>query len=159
MNTDNDLVNLLKNFEHKGWAPSKPASEQEITSIETKLNLQFSESYRKLLLYSNGGELRIKEAFINLFDTCYLNELNPDPVWSIGLPDMVFFGDDQAGYLYYFDPHNNLKHGSWSVYGVSMGSANFRRSMYLAKNINCLFEKLLRGEDVLNRPYISDEKI
>ncbi|MEQ8465109.1 SMI1/KNR4 family protein [Coleofasciculus sp. E1-EBD-02] len=157
MNNDNVLVNLLMPYENQGWTPARPTSEEAIVAVENKLQLNFPDLYRKLLLYSDGGELEIGEAFINLFDSDYLRELNPHPVWSTGLPGMVFFGDDQGDYLYYFDPKNRLGHGNWAVYGVSMGSCSVERSMYLAQDITHLFRRILNGEDVLSDSYLKDE--
>lgn len=157
MTNANDLITLLRSHESKAWTPARPASEESIGAAEQALNLKFPEAYRQLLLYSDGGELEMEEAFISLFDLDYLLELNPHPVWSPGLPGMIFFANDQGDYLYYFDPENSLGRGSWAVYGVEMGSSNFERSMYLAKDITHLIARILNGDDVLNSTYLKDE--
>jgi hypothetical protein len=156
MNRTPNLISLLKEHQHKLWTPARPSNKEDIVKVEKKLNVQFPEDYKQFLLYSEGGELENDDTFIDFYDLYYLDELNPHPVWSLGLPEMIFFASDQGDYICYFDPNNRLCKGHWYIYGVEMGMSNFDYSIPLAENIYDLFQRVFNGEDIFSGSYLKN---
>lgn len=157
-----NLLSLLQGYEGRGWDRNSSATEEQIMEAERALNIQFSTEYRQFLAYSDGGEIAIHENKSD-FGFFYLEELvqlNPHPIWSKRLPDKVlFFATDNGEYAFYFDTENKIGRGEWAVYCIEMGYSSIENSIYLGENLTHFIERVLRGENVLDAPYLKDEGI
>ena len=92
-----------------------------------------------------------------LFNLYEFESFNPDPVWSSGLPGMIFFGNDCGNGVFYFDPENYLGKGHWAVYSVGMGSCSFEYSRYEAASFSHLIQRALKREDLREGPWLQDD--
>jgi cell wall assembly regulator SMI1 len=145
-----EVVSILTANERNGWEKSiLSATEEDLKKLEDKLKVQFPQSYRNFLLYSNGGELEGSQSLVLFYETDMILKLNPHPVWSQVWHDMIFFGDDQGGYVYFFDPKNLLEHGHWAIYGGSMSAPNTDYAIFIASDITQFVTRILADEDVL----------
>ncbi len=145
-----DVVSILTANEGKGWDKGiVPIKKEDITKLEQRLSVQFPQSYRDFILYSDGGELNGEESYILFYPLDMMEKLNPHDVWSIVWHDMVFFGDDSGGYIYFFDPDNLLGHGHWAIYGGYMGAHNTDYAIFIASDIAGFVTRILAGDYVL----------
>jgi hypothetical protein len=154
MQVDDQLVNLLRTHEGILWKPTTPATGGIILSVEKTTGFAFPNIYKKMFLYSNGGELVGVNASVYLFSLDELIKFNPDPVWSLQIPQMLILGVDIGDFIYYFDPDNLLQRGSWAVYIVEKGAVSFDYSRFIAPDIVHLCQRIINGDDIYGEQYL-----
>lgn len=149
------VADLLRAHDGAAWRPKLPATADAVSAVEGELGVTFEESYRELLLLSDGGVLAGNPERVLFTPTRDLVEFNHDPEWSTALPGMLLFGNDGGDYLYYFDPANRLKRGAWAVYWVEMGSVGVDDSVWLAPDLLRFLQRIVNGER-FGGPYLKD---
>jgi hypothetical protein len=155
MHDDDQLLDLVDMQEKKLWKRKSPATYEEIESVEQRLGLRLPDGYRKLFLYSNGGEFAGSRARVSLFSLKDLTEFNPDPVWSHRIPGMIIIGDDAGDFIFYCDPQDHLKRGAWAVFVVGKGAVSFAYSRYVAADAVHLCRRVINGDAILREPYLN----
>jgi hypothetical protein len=131
------------------WYPRAPASEEQVAAAEAPLGRRFPEDYRQLLRDTGGGSVYGDESRLVMFPVEHLARFNPDRERFPDLDRMVLFGDDQGGYVYFYDPEDRLGHGPWAIHAVPMGSPSPARAVFVARDLGHLVDRILAGEAVI----------
>ena len=143
------LAALLEPHRKTAWYPRGPVSEAEVAAAEATLGHRFPEDHRQLLREAGGGSVYGPESRLVMFPVHHLSRFNPDPERYPDLARMLIFGDDQGGYLYFYDPEDLLGHGAWAISAVPMSSPSRARAVPVARDLRHLVDRILAGEAVI----------
>lgn len=153
MESADSILELLRS--HEGaWEPDVPAMEAEIAGAEQTLGHAFPPSYRALL-GAGGGAVYGENGRVLFFPAKHLDQFTPEER-APELKGMLLFGDDEGDYFYYFDPENRLGRGAWAVYAVEKGTLDLDYSIFSARDLHHLIERILAGDAVAEGPFLKD---
>jgi hypothetical protein len=141
-----DLIKKLIKLPTQTFLRNEGADEQSIIEIEKAIDHKLPEDFRELLIHSDGGSIQGKHTTFNYEPSEYLIGHNLSEFFNQNIPDMFVIGDDGGGCIYFYDPLNILKNGSWSLYYASMGALTLNESIFLSKNLTDAINKILAGE-------------
>lgn len=84
------------------------ATDEQISSAETKMGVKFPEGYSQFLRRQNGGEGAIGESYAMLWDVSELASKNESYRSNEWAPGFLIFGSDGGGEAFGFDTRNPM---------------------------------------------------
>ena len=85
------------------WHPDPPATPDQISVAERVIGRRLPEDYRRLLLWSNGGEGQVGDLYFMLWPVQQLKDNNDAVGTTEFLPGVIAFGSDGGPNCYGFD--------------------------------------------------------
>ncbi len=124
------------------WHKNSGASIQDISTLESNLNIVFQNDYKSFIQWSNGGEGEIGVNYISLWKIEDIVALNDDyQIQKYLTKDYLAFGTDGGGICYGF----NIKEG-FSVFKCPLGDLDINEASIIAESFTNFFTKAIREE-------------
>ncbi|SRR5258705_6885650 len=94
-----DLIKTISS----DWSGESGATVNQLRQVETAFGFKLPDDYKKVMLWSNGGEGPIGSAYLSLWATQKIKKLNEDYQIRKYLPHMVAIGTDRGGKAFALD--------------------------------------------------------
>ncbi|GAA1032651.1 hypothetical protein GCM10009557_31840 [Virgisporangium ochraceum] len=148
-----ELNTLLERLGDR-WEPQEPGTDEAITECERQLGVVFPPDYRLLLSLSNAGTLTGERSIMNFLPVEELVAFNEDDEIRTSMPGVLAIADNGGGSFYYYDVHNRLGLGEWSLLLVEFGTLSFDYSRFVGATLIKMIEAIADGEDLERRPVV-----
>jgi len=146
------LVNRLKSIGSPRVISTTAADEKKLAAIERRFHVTLPDDLRAALEWSDGVAIHGDASKIQLYGVDDLEFANLDEGFLEDLPDMLVFGDDGDGSIYFYDPQNKLELGAYSVYMVKQGQLGFDHARHCGASVSVMVQAIVGGEDLSDIP-------
>ena len=152
MDNRSALVNRLKAIGSPRVISTEPADAKKLTAIERRFHVAIPADLRAALEWSDGIAIHGDASKIQLYGVDDLEFANLDEGFLEDLPDMLVFGDDGDGSIYFYDPQNKLELGAYSVYMVKQDQLGFDQARHCGDSVTVMVHAIVGGEDLSDIP-------
>lgn len=151
------LINTNPDAEFEPGVADTKYSAEQIRLIETKFGIQLPEDFK--IIYSEFGAFSIyRNAEFLGFSA---NEILGEQLCSLegefsNLTGTLPIGTAPDGSFYFYDTKDVVGFGKFSVFLVDPGNPSWQYAQHVSHNVVELIEKIIRGENIEEYPYLSD---
>lgn len=139
---DTMLCGVFLSMTKVRWYKNSGAGIQDISTVESSLDILFPNDYKVFTEWSNGGEGEIGENYISLWKIEDMKVLNDEyQIQKYLTKDYLAFGTDGGGVCYGFKINDDF-----SVFKCPLGDLDINETSIVAKSFSDFFTTAIKEE-------------
>lgn len=126
------------------WHREPPATEAKLSQAESELGVVFPEDYREFLLWSNGGEAKVGDAYFSLWRVDDIKKRNMSASIAKYMSSLFLgIGTNGGDECYALDYSIDINFPKFAI--VPLGDLDHESKFIIASSMTEAFEKALNG--------------